>query len=169
MNHDQAQFLLHYQAPILRDELKTTQKVLAAIPEGKKDYRPDPKSRTAEEIARHIASSEVWFLEGILNGKFSAEEGKTPAHLRTVADLVGWYAKTIPELLDRLEKLPPEKLSQELSFFDILNLPAVAYLQLHILHTVHHRGQLAAYLRPMGGKVPDIYGGSADEPFQPPA
>jgi uncharacterized damage-inducible protein DinB len=27
---------------------------------------------------------------------------------------------------------------------------------------VHHRGQLSTYLRPMGGKVPAIYGPSAD-------
>jgi uncharacterized damage-inducible protein DinB len=32
-------------------------------------------------------------------------------------------------------------------------------------HSIHHRGQLSAYLRPMGAKVPSIYGGSADEPF----
>ena len=30
---------------------------------------------------------------------------------------------------------------------------------------MHHRGQLSAYLRPMGAKVPAIYGGSADEPM----
>ena len=36
---------------------------------------------------------------------------------------------------------------------------------LRLLHTIHHRGQLSTYLRPMGGKVPSIYGGSADEPM----
>jgi uncharacterized damage-inducible protein DinB len=29
-------------------------------------------------------------------------------------------------------------------------------------HSAHHRGQLSAYLRAMGGKVPSIYGPSAD-------
>ena len=38
-----------------------------------------------------------------------------------------------------------------------------------ISHTIHHRGQLSTYLRPMGAKVPSIYGGSADEPFEMPA
>ena len=37
-----------------------------------------------------------------------------------------------------------------------------------IRHTVHHRGQLSAYLRPMGSKVPQIYGGSADDPMEIP-
>jgi hypothetical protein len=29
-------------------------------------------------------------------------------------------------------------------------------------HSIHQRGQLAAYLRGMGSKVPNIYGPSAD-------
>jgi uncharacterized damage-inducible protein DinB len=43
------------------------------------------------------------------------------------------------------------------------------YLQFMLMHLSHHRGQLSTYLRPMGSKVPSIYGGSADEPFQMPA
>jgi uncharacterized damage-inducible protein DinB len=46
-----------------------------------------------------------------------------------------------------------------------MQAPAATYLGLLIKHSVHHRGQLSAYLRPMGGKVPAIYGGSADEPM----
>jgi uncharacterized damage-inducible protein DinB len=42
----------------------------------------------------------------------------------------------------------------------------VMYLQFMLFHTIHHRGQLAAYLRPMGAKVPNIYGGSFDEPME---
>jgi len=51
----------------------------------------------------------------------------------------------------------------------VFRLPAAMYLGFELNHTVHHRGQLSAYLRPMGAKVPDIYGGSADEPFQAPS
>ena len=46
------------------------------------------------------------------------------------------------------------------------NFPAVIYLSFLIRHQVHHRGQLSVYLRPMGAKVPAIYGGSFDEPWQ---
>mgnify|MGYP000046699065 CR=1 FL=1 len=42
-------------------------------------------------------------------------------------------------------------------------MPSVAYVLFCNNHMVHHRGQLSTYLRAMGGKVPDIYGGSADE------
>ena len=47
-----------------------------------------------------------------------------------------------------------------------MEMPAVTYLNFLNLHSSHHRGQLSAYLRPMGAKVPAIYGGSADEPMQ---
>ena len=50
--------------------------------------------------------------------------------------------------------------------FVAMDLPAVAYLNFLNLHSSHHRGQLSTYLRPMGSKVPAIYGGSADEPMQ---
>ena len=51
----------------------------------------------------------------------------------------------------------------------MINAPAVTFLNFMNVHAIHHRGQLSAYLRPMGAKVPKIYGGSADEPFQMPA
>jgi uncharacterized damage-inducible protein DinB len=49
-----------------------------------------------------------------------------------------------------------------------MKMPAVQYLMFALVHMVHHRGQLATYLRPMGGKVPAIYGGSFDEAWQRP-
>jgi uncharacterized damage-inducible protein DinB len=48
-------------------------------------------------------------------------------------------------------------------FWSIFQLPAVVYLQFAINHSVHHRGQLTIYLRPMGAKVPSIYGESFDD------
>jgi uncharacterized damage-inducible protein DinB len=50
-----------------------------------------------------------------------------------------------------------------------MKMPAVNYLLFTLTHMVHHRGQLSTYLRPMGGKVPSIYGGSFDEKWQAPA
>ena len=47
----------------------------------------------------------------------------------------------------------------------VFNFPAAFYLAFLNNHSIHHRGELATYLRPMGSKVPAIYGGSYDEPF----
>jgi uncharacterized damage-inducible protein DinB len=40
--------------------------------------------------------------------------------------------------------------------------PVSQFLWMILFDAIHHRGQLTAYLRPMGGKVPSIYGPSAD-------
>jgi len=42
-------------------------------------------------------------------------------------------------------------------------MPSVFFLTLAISHSAHHRGQLSVYLRPMGAKVPSIYGESYDD------
>lgn len=166
MQVEQAKFLLDSLLPQIEEDSATTRKVLAAIPEEQRQYQPDPKSRSAFELAWHVASSDVWFLDGVIRGQFGTEEEKMPAQIKTVANILEWYDGKMPGLLERLKALSGEELAREIPFFGLFNRAAVAYLIFMLIHVVHHRGQLAAYLRPMGGKVPSIYGGSADEPFE---
>ena len=77
---------------------------------------------------------------------------------------MAYYDAEIPKAIEAVKKLTPEQLAKPVQFFAWTN-PNVAYAQFLLKHTIHHRGQLSAYLRPMGAKVPAIYGGSADEPF----
>jgi len=145
-------------------ELSATSRLLAAVPEQKKSYAPAPNSRTAWQLAVHLAVSEVWFLSGIVDANFNW--GRDPADpVSTIAELVPWHKQNVGAVLAKLRALSPQRLAQPIDFFGIQNLPAALYLLWAHEHTVHHRGQLAAYLRPMGAKVPDIYGGSFDEPF----
>jgi uncharacterized damage-inducible protein DinB len=140
--------------------------VLTAIPEGSKEYKPEPNSRSAFELARHLASADVWFLDGVINGKFGDPQASQPTSA-TVAELGDWYKRTFPKTLEQVLALDGAKLSQIVDFFG-MKMPAVNFILFALVHMVHHRGQLAAYLRPMGGKVPSIYGGSHDEPWQGP-
>jgi uncharacterized damage-inducible protein DinB len=55
-----------------------------------------------------------------------------------------------------------EKLGNVIDMFGMIKLPGVNFLSMAAKHSVHHRGQLSTYLRPMGGTVPGIYGPSAD-------
>lgn len=164
MEPEQGKFLLNFFVLTMEEEFKITKKVLQAVPEAKRDYRPDPKGRTAFELAWHIPSSEVWFLDGILNGQFGAAE-EPPSNAETVADIVGWYEKNFSERLAKLKALSGEHLTRAIPFFG-MEYPAVVYLSFLTHHSAHHRGQLSTYLRPMGSKIPSIYGGSADEPFE---
>ncbi|MEZ4457981.1 MAG: DinB family protein [Gemmatimonadales bacterium] len=55
-------------------------------------------------------------------------------------------------------------LAKTIDFFGFMQ-GLVGFMGMGNNHGIHHRGQLAAYLRAMGSKVPTIYGGSADEPM----
>ncbi len=166
MRPEQATFLLDFLAPQVEQEAKTTRRVIQAAPPDKGNYTPHPTNKTSFDLAWHIAASEVWFCDGIANANFNSPETKRPAEVKTTADVATWYSQHLPAALARVRALPPEKLAEDLDFFGVIKAPLVTFLQFLIKHSVHHRGQLSAYLRPMGAKVPDIYGGSADEPFQ---
>ncbi|HEX3819397.1 MAG TPA: DinB family protein [Candidatus Sulfotelmatobacter sp.] len=148
-------------------EAEITKKVIAAIPDAKADYRPDPNARTAKELAWHIANTDIQFLAGIADLNFKME---SPEHKpETSAEVVAWYDENVKRGIDRVAAMSGEQLMTPVEFFGVFNLPAVAYLGFLNNHSIHHRGELATYLRPMGSKVPSIYGGSYDEPFVPAA
>jgi uncharacterized damage-inducible protein DinB len=164
MTPDQGRFLLEYYLPLLEEELKATKKVLSAIPDDQREYRPDPKARTAIDLAWHIATVDVWFFDGIADGAFAMEEPTSPGE-RTGAEIAAWYDENFRRGLDRMRALSDDELMRPVSFFNVETHPAVFYLTYLANHSIHHRGQLSTYLRPMGATVPSIYGGSADEPF----
>jgi len=162
------EFVLGYRAMMLDGiarEAECTKKVIAAIPDDASSYKPDPNARTAKELAWHIANSDIQFLDGIADLKFSME---TPEHKpETSAEVVSWYDDHMKRGIARIAEMTPEQLLTPVEFFGVFNLPAVLYLGFLNNHSIHHRGELTTYLRPMGSKVPSIYGGSYDEPFVP--
>jgi uncharacterized damage-inducible protein DinB len=145
-------------------ELETTKKVIAAIPDDKRDYRPDPKARTAWELAWHLAASDVQMTDEIADQKFTMEP-RFKDEPKNVADLVSWYDSNFRRAIARVQAMTPEQLCTPVDFYGVFNLPDVFYLGFVNNHSIHHRGALATYLRPMGAKVPGMYGGSADEPW----
>jgi uncharacterized damage-inducible protein DinB len=168
MNAEQAQFLTQYFADLIESEYQTTCKVLAAVPDTGRNYRPDEKSRTAWELTVHLATGDVWFLDGIINGSFQYDpemEKKLTSQFSTVNDVVEYYKREMPARLQQLRDLPADKLTAVVDFFGMMQRPSAAFLGFANNHGIHHRGQLASYLRAMGSKVPSIYGGSADEPM----
>jgi uncharacterized damage-inducible protein DinB len=148
--------------PALQHEHPVTRKIIEAIPLNQGDYRPDPVSKSAIELAWHIAASEKRFLEGIAGGEFNFAPIPRPDSVRNSADIAAWYGEMFPAALSRLQKLSGEQLARVIDFRGMLQLPAVMFLRLALSHSIHHRGQLSTYLRPMGAKVPSIYGESYD-------
>jgi uncharacterized damage-inducible protein DinB len=165
---EQAAFLLNLYIPTIRQESEITTRVLKAVPPGQDSYRPHPNSRSTIELVWHLAGVDLWFLDGFLAGKFEMEDDSMPADFSSTADIISCYEDEFALRLEKVAKLPAEFWATPLPFFGIYNHPAVMYLQFMLLHSAHHRGQLCAYLRPMGAKVPNVYGGSFDEPMETP-
>ena len=148
-------------------EVETTKKVFAAIPDAKSDYKPDSNARSAWDLAWHIANSDIQFLDGIADMNFNMETPEAADKPKNAAELVEWYDKNYKRAADRVNALSGEQLLTPINFFGVFNLPGVFYLGFLNNHSIHHRGALVTYLRPMGAKVPSVYGGSYDEPFMP--
>jgi uncharacterized damage-inducible protein DinB len=140
-------------------ESKTTRNVLARIPEGS-EYRPDPKSRTAQEIAWQIVCEERMIVEALETGKAEWAPPPMPATMKAVLDE---YEKQSAAIAGRWQALPAEKWGGSLDFFGS-SRPASPMAWSFLFDIVHHRGQISTYLRPMGSTVPQIYGPSGDEP-----
>lgn len=163
MNADQARAILDVLIASIDSESAATRKVIAAVPDGNRGFKPDPKSRSAWEIAVHLATSDMWFADSILAGKFVwTGEPPTPKEMTDPAAVAKWHEKHLGERLAKLRAMTPEQMTRPVEAFG-RTAPAVTWLSMMNNHAIHHRGQLAAYLRAAGSKVPAIYGASADE------
>ncbi len=163
MTADQAKFLLHdVYMGTLKNESRTTKKILEAVPANKVDYKPDPASRSAIELTRHIAAADNRFLETVINGLFDTNPAMIPENVKTPAEVASWYEGRYAKNFEVLGKVPSEQLTKIIAFRGMFQWPAVRFAIFGLHHTIHHRGQLASYLRCMGAKVPAIYGESYD-------
>ena len=140
-------------------EAKTTRNVLSRIPE-QSEYRPDPRSRTAQEIAWQIVCEEKMLIEAIENGSAEWAPPAMPASMKEVHDA---YDRQSADITKRWEALPAAKWDGQMTFFGS-ERQASGMAWSFLFDIVHHRGQITTYLRPMGSTVPQIYGPSADEP-----
>ena len=140
-------------------ETRTTRNVLARIPDGS-DYRPDPRSRTAQEIAWQIVCEEKMLIEAVENGR---AEWAPPPMPESMEEVLAEYERQSDALPRRWADLPDERFLGNLEFFGTQR-PASEMAWSFLFDIVHHRGQISTYLRAMGSTVPQIYGPSADEP-----
>jgi uncharacterized damage-inducible protein DinB len=141
------------------NESKTTRRVLARIPEGS-EYRPDPRSRTAREIAWQIVCEERMIIEALESGK---AEWAPPPLPPTMSEVLEIYERQSAEMAQRWRALPAARWEGTLEFFGSQR-PASPMAWSFLFDIVHHRGQITTYLRPMGSTVPQIYGPNGDEP-----
>jgi len=151
-------------------EHETTMRVLRAYPEDQLDLRPSPKSNTARDVAwifvlERGLGKKVWndeFVKGVPSGT----PQKPPERW---SDLLDMLQKAHEDFRALIAAATDEELRENVHFFtapktmgEISRLDWIWFL----LHDqIHHRGQLSVYLRMAGGRLPSIYGPTADEPW----
>jgi len=163
MDSKEAKIIADFLIADFQNEMQTTLRVIEAVPTTHLDYTPDVKSKNTLALVRHIVLEDEWILNCVANGQFGPLPDDSDAcGIMNPAGAIAQYKARVPAALDRVRGLSGEKLTAIIDLFGMLQMPALNFLALALKHSVHHRGQLSAYLRPMGAKVPGIYGPTAD-------
>jgi uncharacterized damage-inducible protein DinB len=146
-------------------EAQKTADLLRALPREQYDFRPDPEGRSLGELAWHLAEGDAYITYGIEQGQMTPET-RPPGieRPRKIEDLAPGFERVHRDALGRLRKLKPEDLDRQLAFFGMGPLPVRDLLwNMALLHTIHHRGQLALMCRLAGGRPTGLYGPTREE------
>ena len=80
MKADQAKFLAETLGQNLQGEWMHTYKAINAVPDGKKDYKPQGDSRSAWDLAQHIAMCDVGFLHAVAANRLQGVSREVRRH-----------------------------------------------------------------------------------------
>ncbi len=149
---------------ILGHERVLFSNVVGAVLEEGRGQRADPKARSAEDIIEHLIGHNQDMIEllddGVIHHRMQVPFG-------TIEEAVATLDETFGEIIERLGRIDEESWTSPAKFLLgdqlIMEAPRVQLAWVLFLDSVHHRGQLSTLLRPMGSKVPAIYGPSADD------
>ncbi len=149
-------------------EFQTTLKVLKAFPTDKLEFKPHERSMSARDLAWSFAMEDRMAVRGAVNGRIDMDEENFPKAPATLAEILAAYEKEHWELAGQLKNLSEADLQKPIPYEmgpgKGGTVRAGDLLWFAVMDGVNHRGQFAVYLRMAGGKVPAIYGPSADEP-----
>lgn len=138
-------------------------KVLRALPPDRLDYTPHERSPSARQLVWTLASELRSCLDVVREGRAEWKSDPAPP----LDEMLRFFEQWSNELVERVAAVSDQAWEHPAQFFfngkQVSEQPAGSFLWMVHFDAIHHRGQLSAYLRPMGAKVPAIYGPSADE------
>ena len=115
MTSEQAAVILKVMTGLIEGEAGATRKVVSAITNP--DYKPDPKSRSAGELAKHLVMADVWFADSIADGAFVwTGEPASPPEMTDPATIASWHEKNLGDRLAKLRSMTSEQLLREVDF-----------------------------------------------------
>jgi uncharacterized damage-inducible protein DinB len=147
----------------MAQEFERFHNVVAALPPARLDFRHDPKSRSAGELVGHLIGHIQDMIELMEDGVI---HHRMQVPFSSLNDAVTDFDESYRTVASKLQAVSDEAWARPADFIvggqAITRAPTQALMWLLLLDAVHHRGQLSTCIRPMGGKVPAIYGPSAD-------
>lgn len=149
-------------------EAISTRKMLERIPADKFDWKPHEKSMTMGELANHIADMFSWYKTTLETDELDFAAGYENPNAKTAEELTALFDKNLADAKESLQKAEAEVFAKNWTLRSgehiLFTMPKMSTLRTFVVnHIVHHRGQLAVYLRLNDIPVPSIYGPSADE------
>ncbi len=142
-------------------ESQTTIKVMRAFPADQKDFKPHEKSQEAIRLMSTFVF-EMYLLSTYLFGDELDRARFQTYQPESVEAVIGDFEKETAGVLSRLMTLPDSGLEKTVEFAGT-KFMADEFAMMMLHDQIHHRGQLTVYVRMAGGKVPSIYGPSADD------
>lgn len=153
----------------LKREHETTRKVIEAFPADQADFKPHPRSNSAKQLVWTFAVEEGLMLAGLKNQLDVGGRGGFPKPPETYPEVLEAFKRNHASLIGALESARDEDFAGTVRFFTgpktLGDYAKADFLWFMLCDQIHHRGQLSVYVRMAGGKVPSIYGPSADEPW----
>jgi uncharacterized damage-inducible protein DinB len=153
-------------------EIPITLRLLNAFPQEKGEFKPHEKSKSAIEVAWMFVIGQRT-SQRILDGTFTPAPDFPPAP-KSLNAVIAAFESDSAKCMDLLGKATDSDLKRSIKIVDpyagrftgMKDMPGSYFLWFLLDDHIHHRGQLSVYLRLAGGKVPSIYGPSADDPWR---
>lgn len=154
------QFLNSFQM-----EHATTMKVLRAYPADQGEFRPHPRSQCARELAFTFQLEQTLIMLALKNQlKLGAGFPKAPMDFQGI---IAQFDKDFHDTVALITATPEKEFTTTVTFptgpGKLGEWQKIQFLWFLLSDQIHHRGQYSVYTRMAGGKVPAIYGPSADE------
>ncbi len=154
----------------LQREHETTMKVLRAYPADRMDLRPHPRCNTARDLMWTFVMEQKLVQKALTTGfDWSTRPGPPPPAPQQRDEIIDTLEREHRRVVELVKELPEERLHQTVTFpiapKTMGQWPIDQFLWMVLHDQIHHRGQLSIYLRMADGKLPSIYGPTADEPW----
>lgn len=150
-------------ASCVESEIAAFGEVLRALPGDQLDYCPHERSKKAGELAFQIAEEMTALIELFDRGEIHMAPRTRPAAIEEIAQEFETSARRVAERARTVDQDVWKGPGRFLFDGEVAwEAPASQLAWGFLFDLIHHRGQLSTYIRPMGGKVPRIYGPSGD-------